>query len=293
MRSPYFSEVFSICCDFLNEAGDEARKEFFEKVNKAIRGYYRVRENDFRKASFDFSVDFSNDLYSLGDGYVYAYITNDGELFYIGCGQHDRVCNIYSRSDEFKEIYEKGASPFVIASRVYKTKAEEIETLCIWVAQMNGCVLKNERKTLSDFELKCFLAKEKGKEIKMTPCVEEKWEQYENLKIEYEEVFENLEQLLIVCLDKEEYKKIIPKEKEYIPAVQSQWTINGETKSIADWCKEYNKSQSCVKGRMIKWGLSPLQALTLPAVPNDKNRLDPIGYWKSLGLLDKNWEIPA
>lgn len=63
------------------------------------------------------------------------------------------------------------------------------------------------------------------------------------------------------------------------------WVINGETKSMYEWCKQFNISPSTVDGRMRSFGLSLQQALTFPKIPNDKSRRDPIGYWKSLGLL--------
>lgn len=289
MRSPKYSEVFWDCVLFLRNANTEARDNFFMEVKERLKIPDVCTVNDLRKASLAFSIDFSGDLLQLGDGYVYAYITNDGELFYIGCGQSNRVCNVHSRSKGFKAMHELGANAYVLASNVYKTKADEIETLLIWVAQMNGCMLENSDKILSNFELRCFLAKQKDREIKFNSDIEDKWFKYENLMLDYKEVADSLQHLLTICLDKKEFQKYVPKPKDAIPATQSSWTINGETKTIVEWCQQYGKTRSCVEKRIENLGLTPLQALTLPLVPNDKTRLDPIGYWCSLGLLPEEY----
>lgn len=291
MRSPTYSDVFWDCCEFLSNAGEEARKEFFARVNENISKPRLLTENNLRKASLEFSVDFSNDLYRLGDGYVYAYTTDEGELFYVGCGQSDRVCNKYSRSEDFKAFYgDWKCYPFVLASRVYKTNAEEIETLCIWLAQMNGCILKNTQKVLNSFELKCFFQKEKGANIKLDNCVAKKWEQYENLKTEYEEVAEAFLRLLYVCLDKEEFNKKIPQEREHKPSPDLVWSIDGETKTITEWCEQYGRSRGSVIGRISRYGFTPKQALMLPPVPCNFSR-KPIEYWQSLGLLPEDYSV--
>jgi hypothetical protein len=106
-------------------------------------------------------------------------------------------------------MYELGANAYVLASNVYKTNADEIETLLIWVAQMNGCMLENSSKMLSNFELRCFLAKQKGSEIQFNSDIEEKWFKYENLMLEYKEVAESLQRLLTICLNEKEFQKIL------------------------------------------------------------------------------------
>lgn len=77
--------------------------------------------------------------------------------------------------------------------------------------------------------------------------------------------------------------------REYPP--KQTFTINGETKSIDEWCKFYNVPRCRVHKNMKKYGFTPFQALTFPPVPSKGgwNR-DPIGYWKSLGLLDNDFE---
>lgn len=69
------------------------------------------------------------------------------------------------------------------------------------------------------------------------------------------------------------------------------WDINGEVKSMDEWCKQHKTSPSTVYRRMHSFGLSLQQALTFPKIPNDKTRLNPIGYWQSLGLLPEDYSI--
>lgn len=42
------------------------------------------------------------------------------------------------------------------------------------------------------------------------------------------------------------------------------WTINGETKSALEWCKQYDFSFPFVSYRIKKMGMTPLEALTTP-----------------------------
>jgi hypothetical protein len=40
------------------------------------------------------------------------------------------------------------------------------------------------------------------------------------------------------------------------------WTINGETKPMAQWCDEYGTSYQLAQSRIKKCGMTPLEALT-------------------------------
>lgn len=75
---------------------------------------------------------------------------------------------------------------------------------------------------------------------------------------------------------------------------RSVWTINGETKSIDEWCKFYNVPRCRVHKNINKYGFTPLQALTFPPIPKygGWNR-DPIGYYKSMGLLEEDFNKGA
>lgn len=72
-----------------------------------------------------------------------------------------------------------------------------------------------------------------------------------------------------------------------------KWTINGETKGISEWCKQYGVPYTTTITRVKKYGLSPHQALTFPPVPGNQRhwtRTGAIGYFKSLGLLPEDWQ---
>lgn len=284
MRSPRYDEAYWMCHDFLVEASEDARAAFVKRLFEDLEKPRIYTQHSLRNANLDFSVDYSNDLWKLGDGYVYAYITDKGELFYVGCGQSDRVCNVHSRSKNFKAVYALGASAYVLASHLYKINAEELETLCVWIAQMNGCMLENSSKMLSGFELKYFLSRERGTEVKINAETEKKWNYYEDLKLEYDSVVVKFQRLLALCLDEKEFSKTIPDKQEYRPT-QKKWFIDGVEKTVDEWCREYNVPRSRVEGRIKKWGFTPLQALTYPPIPNGKWNRDPLGYFKSLGLV--------
>jgi len=61
------------------------------------------------------------------------------------------------------------------------------------------------------------------------------------------------------------------------------WTIDGDTKPAQEWCKIYSRDLSNTLAKMKKYGLSPLEALTVPIVPADK-KADALGYWKGCGF---------
>ena len=126
---------------------------------------------------------------------------------------------------------------------------------------------------------------------------------WENIK--HEVLFSGLDWVEAHCLEKELIKKhkdisynemyskpsTLKGKKTNYEYPKTFWDINGETKSIDEWCKFYNVPRCRVYKNMKKYGFTPLQALTLPPIPKyGGHNLDPIGYWKSLGLLDKDFE---
>lgn len=90
----------------------------------------------------------------------------------------------------------------------------------------------------------------------------------------------------------EQYAKVSPlkgKTPNY-EYTRTMWTINGETKSIDEWCKIYNVPRCRVHKAINKYGLTPLQALSFPPIPKYGGwNLNPIGYWQSLGLLPEDY----
>lgn len=60
------------------------------------------------------------------------------------------------------------------------------------------------------------------------------------------------------------------------------WTINGVTKPAADWCREYNVQSSSAVNRVIRYRMSPLEALLAPKVPYGKS-CSAEEYYKSVG----------
>ncbi len=53
------------------------------------------------------------------------------------------------------------------------------------------------------------------------------------------------------------------KEQAQNKTVTDWITINGKTKSLATWCREYNVPYNTVHSRIFRYGISPLTALTM------------------------------
>jgi hypothetical protein len=202
MRSPKYNDVFWGVCEFLMYANEKARQEFLERVEKQLSTPGRVEESNLKNADLTFAVDFSDNLYELGDGFVYIWVAEDGKIFYIGCGDSARVCNVYNRVPAFTERCD-GATVYVLGSHCRKDLALTLETLCIYYAQLQGCELVNSSKKLSDYEVRYFMAKERSISVKDTPSLLRKYEQYCEYRQEYPEVVESLEKLFSSCLAKE------------------------------------------------------------------------------------------
>ena len=61
------------------------------------------------------------------------------------------------------------------------------------------------------------------------------------------------------------------------------WTIDGVTKPAIEWCKIYNRDTSNTLHKVLKIGLTPLEALTVPAVPREYLR-NPVEFWNKAGF---------
>ena len=86
--------------------------------------------------------------------------------------------------------------------------------------------------------------------------------------------------------------KLKGKKPKYVYPPKQTFEIDGVVKTIDEWCEVYKISRPCVAHRIKKYGFTPLQALSLPQIPQTGgyNR-KPLEYWKMLGLLPKNYGI--
>lgn len=61
------------------------------------------------------------------------------------------------------------------------------------------------------------------------------------------------------------------KKKPYHKKKLKSWTIDGVTKSIAEWCEEYGMTVQTVTYRVMTKGMSPKEALTVPKQQGSHN----------------------
>lgn len=148
--------------EFLRYASPEARDKFLDKIQKQERENF---EDVFEQHGVrcDLSVDWSNDVYCVGNGFVYCWANKTDGVFYIGCGSHGRVYNKHGRSEEFKRRLDGTEQAFVLMKRVDYKEALEIEKLCIRHAQVIGCNLVNKDHMMSESDIR-----------KMRICLNEK-----------------------------------------------------------------------------------------------------------------------
>ena len=123
-----FLESFSRVC------GEETRSQMIAYINKGARKHIDTEDG---------AISFA-DTPLRGDRYIYLWFDGEGELFYIGKGYHERVTNLYQRSDEFKRrASEAGAKHVILAKEIDDCYALDLEKILIWEAAMQGCNLLN------------------------------------------------------------------------------------------------------------------------------------------------------
>lgn len=261
-------------------ASVEARNNIIDELQKEP-----LPSSVIPKADCRFAVDYSNEVYILGDGCVYAWTTERGEVIYIGCGDPIRATTVSGRNDGFTTRYEnERIKPFILCINVDKEIAYNIETLCIWKAQVDGWQLENKAKTLSAGEV---LALREGRENVRI------FDAYEELNGLYPEMVDAFDKFSSYCKDimistgensEPEYLCDITKRGER--SVRHVWTIDGTTKPARDWCKVYGKAMPWVIARIDRYGCTPKEALLFPVLPREYYKKKTIEqYWIENGYF--------
>ncbi len=269
---------------FLDPVGETGRKEFFKKINDRLDRGNVMEEEMLKKVNREYAIDFSNDLDLVGEFYVYAWVDKEGDIFYIGNGNSQRVAAKAGRSDDFKERSD-GAIPFIIVYHCNKGMAEEIENLSIKHAQLLGCNLTNVQGMLSDREVRYFLAKTfTPNSVVEDSRLEARYDDYIDLKYRYSEVIDILGEMASEDLSPE--VKTLAEKVKKIPknGPTTFWTIDGVKKPRRDWCKQYDTTVGAVYGRIQTHGLSVKQALSFPKVPRGRNK-EAMTFWKEQGVI--------
>lgn len=236
-----------------------------------------------------YCVNFSNDFYDHGNHCVYVWVTEKGELFYVGEGEKKRCTNTTNRTDKFliKGMSNDLCKVYVLASFVRKHIAKRIESLVIMMAQLKGWNLTNSSEILSTEELSQL---KENSESNVT-------KKFNELVALYPEVVSNFKALNSYLLSQiltdegkiqdRDYMRSIGREKK---DTRTRWIIDKDQPAqlATYWCKKYEIDRATVAARMKK-GLTLKEALTFPKIPYGVVGQGcvfstAIEYWKSLGL---------
>lgn len=254
--------------------GEDARQE----VQKRLSEIRLPGEPGWGKCDTQFMVDYSNRIWDAGRQVIYAWVTEKCEIFYIGRGTPERATNIHSRSKEFRyKIDTARCKVYILCSWVNESAADDIETMLIYHALEKGLHLQNRAKILQPVEVECL--KRTGTPYK--DCKYPDWIE------EHSDVLNAFDSLFRHCLDSLlSNEGVLPDGKfntDKAPDVRVYWEIDGVCKPAKEWCCEYRQNYSMVSGRILKYGMTPKEALTFPHVSKGMNRR-PVEYWESLGF---------
>ena len=113
----YFS-LASMVTDWMRYAGPNARKDFMDLVRSTDYNRRAAIENDLGDGYvLDFAVDHSDIMNEVGQFLVYLFIDNNGEIYYVGMGNEQRIMDKKSRNNDFLKHYMKHNSKIVILSK--------------------------------------------------------------------------------------------------------------------------------------------------------------------------------
>ena len=205
MMSPSYSDVFGTFVDYVSCLDVTAMEILFDEIRKRrVKCPSSVDANYLSKVNRDYSFKYSNDRYYAGDGFVYVWVTDGGEIFYIGCGGSERINNTIGRSKEFADVLQQHkCCAYTIAEFVNKKYALEIETLCIHYLQLAGYDLTNHSKMLSHKEVRFLRRKTANPDIEASEHYEDLYADHDSLKRQYVEVIETLDKFIAFCQSQE------------------------------------------------------------------------------------------
>lgn len=148
-----YDEVWGPFCDWYLNLGAEARYEVLTRL-----GEIRLPGTPgWGKCDTTFMVDYSNRMYEAGRKVVYVWVTEGGEIFYIGRGTQERASNIYSRGEGFKSKVDAGrCKVYILCAWAKESVADDIETMLIYRALEMGCHLQNRYKLLQPADIECL-----------------------------------------------------------------------------------------------------------------------------------------
>lgn len=256
-------------------ANSNVRDKIIDELRKIPLPQHTVSKADCR-----FAVDYCDRMYELGDSCVYAWVNENCEIIYIGCGDITRATQPLNRNADFEKRYrDENVKPFILCFNVDKEIALRMETLCIWQAQIKGWKLENKSKRLKTHELMALRENQQDSKIV---------EKYSDMIDEFPDIVESFDALSSFCLDTVLSEKgmlepeyLVTKSRNKKRSIRHMWTIDGVTRPAMAWCKKYNKSMGTTLERIDVYGCTPKEALTFPNLPREyykKKSID--AYWK-------------
>lgn len=259
--------------------GKNARERFIEELQSVP-----LPTKNIDTANCKHAIDYSDKGDWFGMACVYAWVTEDWEIIYIGCGCPGRAIMPSGRNEKFEHARKtQKLEPYIICNNVDKNVAEQIETLCIWKAQLSGWQITNIAKTLSDDEIQAIEDKDEESSF---------FADYKSLSENYNDALSAFEEFSDACHRKNKSGKpesgrfLTGKLQEGEIKTSRVWLIDGDIKSAREWCEIYGKSLGSVIERTERYGCTIKEALTFPPVPKEyRCKKNAPEYWKELGLV--------
>lgn len=266
---------------WLSHAGPNARREFMKEVDSRTHDHLSRFEERLEKGYItNLAADYSDSYTQTGDCFVYMFVDNNGEIYYVGMGDETRFQYPYGRSKEFDERYKKSKSKVILAAKwCTRAMAAEIERLVIWKCQLSGFRLVNKSEMLSSKEL--YELRHLSEDLNKETNLQSK---YRWMKEDYPEVlsaFDKIEKWLYNGGASETSNYVNVKQKT--TWAMECWTIDGVTKTRSQWCKE-NKVSASKANYRISLGCTPKEALTFPTAPDTKKRYQK-NWWIENGYI--------
>ncbi len=271
-------------------ASQSVREEIIADLQKV-----RLPEGDIYGTNCKFAVNYSDRIWELGEACVYALVSKDYDILYIGCGDAYRPHTIMGRNREIEVRYKSGGiEPYIICLNVDKEVALKIETFCIWKAQFYGWKITNKAKLLSEKDI-----------ISLRCCCDssEAFRKYLKMAEEHADVAKAFDDLSYYCLQKQKCgekfddERTIKKPMGSVRRIKHMWTIDGEIKPAIDWCRMYEKNYGEMIERVANLGCTPKEALTFPSNADGSKNLKKLKeFWCEQGIVPSvdttSWVTP-
>ena len=263
-----------VFADMMSHVSCELREEIFNQINGVI-SRKEASNQIYGHCDESHAADLSSKRAGWGRGYLYVWLDENGNPFYVGKAEDPSRMGQYAyktRSEEFQNIIRKGGCHAVmVAKHIPGHKLDELERNLIAYACWRGFPLVN---------VKDMPSKEKNLLWNVFQTCKNASEVQSRLGVDAAELFyewkANMDALkpIIAVLDEVvgvkwdgECADLTPKEKK----PPQTFTYNGETKTWGQWGKAIGVSGSTIKIRIEKLGWPAEKALFTPSAQAKRN----------------------